>query len=123
MKKIILASFFILLSTTSALFSQEISVEESIINYGKIKKGSSGLRKFIIENTGEKPLIITNVQTTCGCTVAEKPTSPILPGKTYRLDVTYDTQRLGPIEKAIIVESNSKIKSRFTLRIKGEVIE
>ena len=107
----------------SLINAQEINVEESIINYGKIKKGSDGDRNFVIENTGDKPLIITNVQTTCGCTVAEKPTKPILPKKTYNLGVTYDTQRVGPIEKAIIVESNAKVKSRYTLRIKGEVIE
>jgi hypothetical protein len=123
MKKVVLNFICIVFFGITSLFSQEINVEESIINYGKITKGSNGKREFIIENTGDKPLIITNVQTTCGCTVAEKPTKPILPHKTFNLVVSYDTQRVGPIEKAIIVESNSKIKSRYTLRIKGEVVE
>jgi hypothetical protein len=74
-------------------------------------------------NTGDAPLIITNVQSTCGCTVPSKPTEPILPGKTGKIDVKYNMNP-GPIRKTITVESNAVNypNGTLSLKIKGEVI-
>jgi hypothetical protein len=68
-------------------------------------------------------LIITNVQSTCGCTVPSKPTEPIAPGKTGKIDVKYNMNP-GPIRKTITVETNAVNveEGRVVLKIKGEVI-
>lgn len=94
------------------------------IDYGKVSKDSdSGLRTFEFKNTGNAPLIITNVQSTCGCTVPSKPTEPIMPGKTGKIDVKYNMNP-GPIRKTLTVESNATNfpDGRIPLKIKGEVI-
>lgn len=97
---------------------------DNTIDYGTVTKESdSGVRTFEFKNTGDAPLIISNVQSTCGCTVPTKPTEPILPGMTGKIDVKYN-MNLGPIRKTITVESNAvNVEGgKIGLKIKGEVI-
>jgi hypothetical protein len=57
------------------------SAAENTIDYGKVYKDTdSGVRVFEFKNTGDAPLIIADVQSTCGCTIPTKPTEPIMPG-------------------------------------------
>lgn len=98
----------------------KIEFSEDTIDYGLIEKGSDGVRVFEFTNTGEAPLIITKVSSSCGCTIPKKPEDPILPGKTGEIQVKYDTKRVGPIRKAITVISNADTPT-IILKIKGEV--
>jgi hypothetical protein len=127
MQKIIALIIFTLCSNIS--FSQaakiEFSAKENTIDYGKVTKASdSGIRVFEFTNTGDAPLIITNVLSTCGCTVPTKPEAPIMPGKKGKIEVKYN-MATGPIRKTITVESNASNYEggRIALKIKGEVIE
>ncbi|RZJ69695.1 DUF1573 domain-containing protein [Flavobacterium sp.] len=98
--------------------------KDNTVDYGNVTKESdSGVRSFEFRNTGDAPLVITNVQSTCGCTVPSKPTEPIMPGKTGKIDVKYNMNP-GPIRKTITVESNAinYEGGRIALKIKGEVI-
>ena len=102
----------------------EFTAKDNTIDYGPISKDSdSGIRSFVFKNTGDAPLIITNVQSTCGCTVPTKPKGPILPGQTDKIDVKYNMNP-GPIRKTITVESNAVnvTGGMIALKIKGEVI-
>lgn len=101
----------------------EVLHKDNTIDYGTVTKESdSGLRTFEFKNVGDAPLIITNVQSTCGCTVPSKPTEPIMPGKTGKIDVKYNMAP-GPIRKTITVESNAVNYDggRVALKIKGNV--
>jgi hypothetical protein len=127
MQKIIALIVFTLFSNIS--FSQaakiEFSAKENTIDYGRVTKGSdSGIRVFEFTNTGNTPLIITNVLSTCGCTVPTKPEAPIMPGKKGKIEVKYN-MATGPIRKTITVESNAANYEggRIALKIKGEVVE
>lgn len=94
------------------------------MDYGTVnKEDDNGLRVFEFTNTGDAPLIITNVQSTCGCTVPTKPKEPIMPGKSDKIEVKYN-MHTGPIRKTITVESNAVNfpDGRVPLKIKGEVI-
>lgn len=102
----------------------EFMAKDNTIDYGTVYRDSdNGQRTFEFKNTGDAPLIITNVQSTCGCTVPSKPTEPIMPGKTGKIDVKYNMSP-GPIRKTITVESNAvNVEGgRVALKIKGEVI-
>jgi hypothetical protein len=126
MKKLLLAIAFIgfALSVEAQGAKIEFLAKENTVDYGKVYKDSdSGLRTFEFKNTGDAPLIITNVQSTCGCTVPSKPTEPIMPGKTGKIDVKYNMSP-GPIRKTITVESNATNVEggRVALKIKGEVL-
>ncbi|WP_432671290.1 DUF1573 domain-containing protein [Flavobacterium sp. SM2513] len=125
MRKLLLLVAFVGFSSVS--FGQakiEFMAKDNTIDYGTVSKDSdSGMRTFEFKNTGNQPLIITNVQSTCGCTVPSKPTEPIMPGKTGKIDVKYNMAP-GPIRKTITVESNAVNYEggRVPLKIKGEVI-
>jgi hypothetical protein len=76
---------------------------------------------FEFKNNGKTPLIITNVQTSCGCTAAEKPTEPIAKGKSSKIVVNYDTKRVGQFTKTITVTTNASTEP-IILTITGKVL-
>nr|WP_321244198.1 DUF1573 domain-containing protein [uncultured Psychroserpens sp.] len=100
----------------------KIEFKTDVIDYGTIEKGSDGVRIFEFTNTGNAPLIISNVKSTCGCTVPKKPDGPILPGETGKIEVKYDTNRVNPIRKTITVTSNADTPT-VALKIKGLVVD
>ena len=100
----------------------KIEFKTDVIDYGTIDKGSDGVRVFEFTNTGNAPLIISNVKSTCGCTVPKKPKGPILPGETGVIEVKYDTNRVNPIRKTITVTSNADTPT-VALKIKGLVVD
>lgn len=122
MKKVVLVLFVGLMGLT--LTAQEkaakIEFKSETVDYGEITKGADGVRVFEFTNTGDAPLIVSKVSSSCGCTIPKKPEDPILPGKTGEIQVKYDTNRLGPIRKAITVISNADTPTKV-LKIKGEV--
>jgi hypothetical protein len=94
--------------------------EKTEFDYGKIEKGSEPLRKFVFKNVGDEPLVISNAQGSCGCTVPTWPKEPIMPGQSATIDVRYDTQRTGPFSKSVTLTTNEANPTRV-LSIKGEV--
>ncbi len=94
--------------------------EQETIDYGKIQKGSDGVRTFVFTNVGTTPLIIEQVKGSCGCTVPTKPEKPILPGEKGEIKVKYDTNRTGGFSKSITITSNAT-EARKIIRIKGLV--
>ena len=102
----------------------EFKDKDNTIDYGTVTKNDdSGIRTFEFTNTGDAPLIIKDVKSSCGCTVPTKPTDPILPGKTGKIEVKYNMNP-GPIRKTITVESNAVNYEggMVPLKIKGTVV-
>ena len=122
MKKILL--IVCVLAFNFNTFSQEkiakINFKTTVIDYGVIEKGSNGIRDFEFTNDGNSPLIITNVKSTCGCTIPKKPNKPVPPGESEKIQVKYDTNRIGIIRKSIIVSSNAEDPT-VILKITGKV--
>ncbi|WP_299257530.1 DUF1573 domain-containing protein [uncultured Aquimarina sp.] len=100
----------------------KIEFKSEVIDYGEITKGSDGIRQFEFTNTGNAPLIISRVYSSCGCTIPKKPEDPIEPGTTGVIEVKYDTKRVGPIRKTITVYSNAE-ESTKAIKIKGTVLD
>ena len=123
MKRGILILFIGLLAFTvkAQEKSAQIEFKSETINYGEIAKGSDGVRVFEFTNTGDAPLVISDVKSSCGCTIPKKPEAPIMPGATGEIQVKYDTNRVGPIRKAITVTSNAETPTKV-LKIKGTVL-
>lgn len=113
------------------LFSLAVSAQEKMakiefktetIDYGTIEKGADGLRVFEFTNTGNAPLIISKVKSSCGCTVPKWSDQPIMPGESGEIQVKYDTKRVMPIRKTITVTSNAD-RPTIALKIKGNVVD
>ncbi len=76
---------------------------------GTIEEGQKLEVIFEYKNTGSKPLVIKNVQATCGCTVPEIPKEPVMPGKSGFIKAVFDSQgRAGENHKSITVFANTK---------------
>jgi len=136
MKKIILTVsvvFFVFLAgkaqviTTTAPTDNangaEITFENLVHDYGTLQKGADGKCEFKFTNTGKEPLILSDIKSSCGCTVPSWTKEPILPGKSGVINVNYTkTNVVGPISKQITVISNAKTPA-VVLSIKGSVVD
>jgi hypothetical protein len=130
MKKYLL--FFILLTISVSSCGQtvedskkntdgaEMIFNETDHNFGVIQHKGNGTFEFIFKNTGKAPLIITNVQSSCGCTIPSWDKEPIASKKTGKIVVKYDTERIGSFIKSIKVFSNA-VNSPVEIMIRGEV--
>lgn len=102
--------------------SPQIEFELTTIDYGTIEKGSDGERIFSFINKGNADLVITNVKSSCGCTIPKKPEGPIAPGESSQIVVRYDTKRVGPFRKTITVSTNQETNPIIALKLKGTVL-
>jgi len=98
----------------------EITFEKTVHDYGTVAYGGGGVCSFKFTNTGKEPLILQQPQSSCGCTVPSWPKEPILPGESNEIKVTYNTKKVGPINKTVTVKSNAK-NNNVVLRITGKV--
>lgn len=123
MKKLIAVVIFIFAGfAVQAQNTAKMEFKSEVIDYGEIEKGSDGVRVFEFTNTGTIPLVISNVTSSCGCTIPKKPEQPIQPGETGEIEVKYDTNRVGPIRKTITVYSNAEEPAK-SIKIKGRVLD
>jgi len=114
----IIAVLFFAVNFVSA---QDIKFESLEVNYGSIEKGADGVRVFKFTNTGTAPLIISNAQGSCGCTVPTYPKEPIMPGEKGEIRVKYDTQRVGAFTKYVTLTTNATSGTSTQLKIFGDV--
>lgn len=89
------------------------------LNLGKIPQGKPVTVKFEFTNTGKETVIISNVATSCGCTVADYPKNPIPANGKATITTTFNAAALGAFNKAITVTfANNETK---VLNLKGIV--
>ena len=134
MKKIILLAMFTVLGVTTSntqakstakvakIDGAGMAFQTDVIDYGNIAHNSDGKREFVFTNNGTKPLIITNTQGSCGCTVPTSPKEPIAPGAKGIIGVKYATDRVGAFTKTVTVSSNAAGQPSKVLTIKGNVL-
>jgi len=120
-KNVLFISFFLLSVLLLAQKGPEITFSKMVHDFGQIKEGEEAVCEFLFTNTGDSPLLISSVKSSCGCTVPAYPSEPILPGKTGVIKARYDTRRVGKFNKQITVLSNAT-NGNVVLRITGEVI-
>ena len=100
----------------------EINFEKSEIDFGEIIQGEKVAHTFSFTNTGNLPLVISDVSATCGCTVPTWPKEPILPGEKGEISVVFDSNgKNGSQMKQVTVLTNA-VPSTKVLKLKAEVI-
>lgn len=139
MKKVLLACFLAFASagavtaqTTETLKTDpakapRFKFTEEVYDFGTVKEGPQAEHVFAFKNVGKSPLIISNVSASCGCTTPNWSKEPVMPGKSGKITVMYNTQgRVGPIDKAVYIQSNAVLPEgkgdRYELKIKGNVV-
>jgi hypothetical protein len=99
----------------------EFKFEKETHDFGKIPQGKPVSYEFTFTNTGNEPLIISNVESSCGCTVPKYTNTPVLKGKTGSITVTFNAASVQPsFAKAVTIKSNARTPNKV-LYIKGEV--
>lgn len=114
----LLAAFLCCAATAWA--DAEITFDAKSHNFGTFTDEKPVTFTFTYKNTGDEPLVVHQVHTSCGCTVADYTKEPVLPGKTGRVTVTYDGKgrNTGKMHKTITVASNAS-ESKVYLVIEG----
>ena len=108
---------------TPATDGPQANFETMVMDYGEIEQGSEPLRVFNFTNTGNAPLVISNAKGSCGCTVPIWPKKPIAPGESSKIEVRYDTNRVGKFVKKVTLTTNvaNADGGKIFLSIKGKV--
>ncbi len=111
---------FTTLNNTTLSSVGKVSWAKDTYDFGEIPKGKPVSVEFIFTNTGDEPLLVTNAQAGCSCTVSDYPTDPIAPGKSSKIKVSYNAATAGSFTKSITVNfQDENLKKALT--IKGTV--
>jgi hypothetical protein len=93
----------------SSLYTNITWLDSTDRNYGTIPEGQKLEVAYRFLNSGIKPLIIARVQPSCGCTVAEQPEEPVLPGKEGVIKASFNSEgRVGINNKVLYVIANTR---------------
>ncbi|WP_312365374.1 MULTISPECIES: DUF1573 domain-containing protein [Sphingobacterium] len=126
MRKIVLIISIVFISfIISAFQSKELSAlkfEETIFDFNSIPHKIPVKHSFRYKNISQKPAIIRDVRTTCGCTIANFNRKPILPNQVGEIEVTYDAKEILPFNKTVMILLSTE-KTPILLRIKGQVFK
>jgi Protein of unknown function (DUF1573) len=129
MKKIffLVAVIFGVHTFVNAQNSAKFKFVNEMHDFGALKEGEDATYDFVFTNTGNEPLIITNCSAQCGCTTPVWERAPVLPGKSAKITVKYDTKgKNGAFIKSVYIQSNAQLqavgKDRYEIQIKGSVI-
>ena len=99
----------------------DFKFEREVHDFGTIKEGAQAEYVFKFTNTGKEPLVITNVQASCGCTTPKWTKEPVKPGESGSVTAIYNSKgRPGNFNKAVTITSNAKTAQKV-LFIKGNV--
>ncbi len=96
--------------------------ESLVHDFGTIKRNIPVSHKFTFTNNGDAPIVISSVQASCGCTVADYSKDPIPPGAEGFVSATYNAAAVGAFNKSVTVNANTP-EGVVRLSIKGHVTE
>ena len=120
-----LYTFFLALATLT-VSAQRAKFSATEIDMGQITWHTEAVARIEVKNTGNRPLLITGVESDCGCTVVGFSTDPIAPGRSSVITATYDAETLGTFTKFISVSTNASdtpTDIMLTGCVKTEVID
>jgi len=124
MKKIILSVILCLVFGFASAQAKDTTIifDKLVHDFGNIAQGS-GLHscKFEFTNTGTEPIVIYQIQASCGCTASSWTKEPVAPGEKGEISATYNPGGAVPFDKTLTVLSNAT-PSSIVLRVKGVVV-
>ncbi len=120
---LIFSILFFLLGIANAQTPNPVfTFDKKLLRFDKVNGGEILRFTYPFENTGNAPLIISNIKVACTCTQTEWPTQPIMPGKKDSIQVSFNTTTVwGFQDRTLDVYSNTG-KEPMKLRFKVKVI-
>lgn len=94
-----------------------ITFEKVTHDFGFVTKGERLSYSFKFKNTGKSNLIISYVESSCGCTTSSPPKAPIKPGDSGEIKVTFDSKtKNGKTTSQVLITANTyPVKSLLTV--------
>ncbi|MFQ6036995.1 MAG: DUF1573 domain-containing protein [Candidatus Aminicenantales bacterium] len=125
-RKVAAVAFGLLLVLPWMGFSTEkgprIAFKEESWSFGKVKEGEMATHVFVFQNTGDAPLVIKRVRTSCGCAAALVSEKTLPPGQKGELKVSFNSRGYeGNVAKYVYVESNDAANPVKQLVISADV--
>ena len=121
MRYLLLLLTFLILPTT-VLAAPHLQAETTLFNFGQVAEGSKTEHTFRFQNTGDSPLVISKVRSSCGCTAALLSAKELAPGEWGELKATFNSKGFqGAVTKTIYVYSNDPNQQKTRFRLQGKV--
>ena len=121
MKRILTALYLISVVALAAVAQPRFTSNTEMYSFGQIEWKHPATVQYIITNTGDAPLVLTEVEPDCACTVAQWTQTPIAPGEKGTVNVTFDAKALGHFQKSVTIYSNAHPNVAY-LHFSGEVV-
>ncbi|PRD57265.1 DUF1573 domain-containing protein [Sphingobacterium gobiense] len=100
----------------------KVEFDESVFDFGEVKEGEIVEKIYTYTNTGTAPVILSQVSASCGCTTPSYTQTPVLPGKSGEVKVSFDSNgQVGKQQKIVTIVSNADNRVT-TIQLKGEVL-
>ena len=110
-------------TTAAASGKAAIKFENDAFDFGKIKQGDKVTHEYKFVNEGKSPLIISDSYATCGCTKPEWPRTPIKPGDSGIIKVTFSSEgKSGLQDKMVTIVANT-LPANTVVHLVGEVLD
>ena len=101
-----------------------IKWDKTEYDFGDIKQNNPQKVEYVFENTGDKPIIITKAEASCGCTKLTYDQKPIMPGQKGTISTVFDAKELGLFQKSITVFMNLDAPNDvYELKLTGSVVK
>lgn len=99
-----------------------MEIDTPIVDLGTIMQGDTIMHVYNFKNTGNMPLVLSNVNASCGCTTPSYSNEPVAPGETGFITVKFNSKgKEGKLNKTITAYANTK-PSDNTVSFKVEVL-
>ncbi len=126
-KTLAMAIVLVASSCLAATAAPRLSVDLSAYSFPDTVEGMAVMHTFLLTNTGDEELLITEVQVSCGCTTTALASDRLQPGEAVGLTVMVNTEGFrGAISKTIFVASNDPHRqspNELQLLLTGKVFE
>ena len=101
------------------VINTKVAIDKTSISLGRFNWQKEQKVTFTLKNTGNKPLVVQDINTSCGCTSVSYSKEPVQPGRELKLEVTYKAEHPEHFNKTITVYCNME-SSPLVLKIMGD---
>lgn len=122
MKRILILLYTLVATVLVAVAQPRFTSNTEMHSFGQIEWKHPVTVQYIITNTGDRPLVLTDVEPDCACTVAQWTKTPIAPGAKGEVNVTFDAKALGHFQKSVAIFCNAQPHLVY-LKFHGEVVQ
>lgn len=122
MKRILTVLYAFVATVSVAVAQPRFSSNTETHSFGQIEWKHPVTAQYTVTNTGDRPLVLTDVEPDCACTVAQWTKTPIAPGAKGTISVTFDAKALGHFQKSVAIYCNAQPHLVY-LKFDGEVVQ